>query len=286
MRTISLCRRLGAACCLGFAAIAPSLGAQDVSGLTFDVRVTTGDSSAGTHQTGKGWIAGKRTRLDLAGGLPNQAMPGMGGQNISIIIDDDSTGAAVIALVMHDEKKFMYPSRMMEQVKEMMASMAQDAKMTFNVSNVVVDTLGAGETISGFTTKRYRVSADIRMTMALMGESMDQTMHVESEADYSEELGDFSDPLRDTRGFKAMTAGMPFMDSTANAEMEKLLRAAPRGLALRQVDRVTGVTEGDMAPPVTETRLSNIKRATFSPSVFDMPEGYTEMELPMMPEMN
>ena len=286
MRTIDLCRRLGAALFLVSAAFAPPLSAQDVSGLTFDVRVVTGDSSAGTHQTGKGWIAGKRTRLDLAGGLPNQAMPGMGGQNVSIIIDEDSTGAAVIALLMHDDKKFMYPSRMMEQVKEMMASMAAEAKMTFSVSNVVVDTLGAGETVSGFATKRYKVSADIRMTMELMGESMDQSMHVESEGDFSEELGDFADPLRDTRGFKAMTAGMPFMDSTANAEMEKLLRAAPRGLALRQVDRVTGVTEGDMAPPTTTTTLSNIKRASFSPSVFDMPEGYTELEIPMMPEMN
>ncbi len=288
MRRFPEWRQWAAVAFLVGALVARPSEAQDAVGLTFDVRVTTGDSAAGTHQTGKGWIAGKRTRLDLAGGLPNQAMAGMGGQNISIIIDDDSTGTAVIALVMHDEKKFMYPSRMMEQVKEMMASLAGNAKMTFAVSNVVVDTLGAGETISGFATKRYKLSADIRMTMEMMGESMDQSMHVESEGDFAEELADFADPLRDTRGFKAMTAGMPFMDSTANAELEKLLRAAPRGLALRQVDRVTGVTEGDMPTPTTTTTLSNIRRATFSPSVFDMPEGYTEMEMPMMgaPEVN
>ena len=128
----------------------------------------------------------------------------------------------------------------------------------------------------------------IRMTMEMMGESMDETMHVESEGDFAEELADYADPLRDTRGFKAMTSGIPFMDSTATAELEKLMRAAPRGLALRQVDRVTGVTEGDMAPPTTTTTLSNIKRTTFPPSVFDIPEGYTESVMPMMggPEVN
>ncbi|HUR92780.1 MAG TPA: hypothetical protein VMY38_08935, partial [Gemmatimonadaceae bacterium] len=264
----------------GFAA-APS-AAQDVAGLTFDVRITTGDSTAGSHQTGKGWMAGRRTRLDLSGGMPGGAIPGMSGGDVSIITHD-SGGTQTFALVMHEQKKFMYPSRMMEQLREMMASLAEKPKMTFAVANIVVDTLGPGETISGFSTKRYKVRADISMTIEMMGEIVDESMHVESEGDYAEELADFSDPLKDTRGIQAMAAGMPWMDSTANAEMEKLVRAAPRGLALRQVDRVTGVTEDGAAPPVTTTRLSNIIRATFSSSVFAMPEGYTEMEMPMMP---
>lgn len=258
--------------------------AQDVAGLTFDVKVTTGDSAAGTHQTGKGWIAGKRTRLDLVGGVPSALIPG-GGQNVSIIAED-SSGTSVMALVMHDEKKFMYPSRMMASLKELMAAMPEMPKVTFTVSNLIVDSLGAGDTISGFATKRYRISADISMAMDMMGESMDQTMHVESEGDYAEELADFSDPLSDTRGFRAMTTGLPWMDTTASAELQKLELATPRGLALRSVDRVTGVTEGDMTIPATTTILSNIKRATFSPTVFAIPEGYTEMEMPMMPPVN
>lgn len=259
--------------------------AQEVAGLTFDVRVTTGDSAAGTHQTGKGWIAGKNTRLDLAGGMLNPPMPGGGGQNMSIIVQD-SSGTSVVALVMHDEKKVLYPSRMMAGLKEMMASLPEQPKMTFTVSNIVVDSLGAGETVSGFATKRYKISADISMAMDMMGESMNQTMHVESEGDYAEELSDFTDPMKDTRGFRAMTSGMPWMDTTSAAELEKLERATPRGLPLRSVDRVTGVTEGDMPVPATITTLTNIKRETFSSSIFAIPEGYTEMEMPMMPPMN
>lgn len=284
VRTINLWRLVGVlALGAGFAPVPAS--AQDLAGLTFDVRITTGDSTAGSHQTGKGWIAGKRTRLDLSGGMPGGVMPGMSGGEVSIITHD-SGDTPTVALVMHEQKKFMYPSRMMEMMREMMASLAEQPKMTFTVSNLVVDTLGAGETISGFSTKRYKVSADIRMTIDMMGEIVDESMHVESEGDYAEELADFSDPLKDTRGIQAMTAAMPWMDSTANAEMEKLIRAAPRGLALRQVDRVTGVTENEMTPPVTTTRLSNIVRASISPSVFAMPEGYTEMGLPMMPPEN
>lgn len=261
--------------------------AQDVAGLAFDVRVTTGDSTAGTHQTGRGWIAGKMTRLDMRGGagMSMPAMPGMGAGDVSIIVRD-SSDTALVTLVMHEQKTFMYPSKMMTQLQEMMASLVEKPKMTFSVTNIVVDSMGAGETVSGFTTKRYRVSADISMAIEMMGESTSQTMHVESEGDYAEELSDFADPLRGTRGFRAMTDGMPWMDSIATAELQKLERMTPRGLALRHVDRVTGVTEGDMPIPTTITTLSNIKREAIASSVFAIPEGYTEMQMPAMPQVN
>lgn len=286
MRRIDVWRRLAVVVFLGIAVASRPLAAQEVAGLTFEVSVATDDPAVATQQTGRGWIAGKQTRLDLRGaGMPAPGMPGMTTDNVSIIIHDSSE-AAVVALVMHDQKKFMYPSRMMQQLQEMMASLAEKPKMTFSVSNIVVDSLGAGETVSGFATKRFKLSADISMAIEMMGESVTQAMHVESEGDYAEELSEFADPLRDTRGVKAITAGMPWMDSVATAEMDKLVRATPRGLALRQVDRVTGVTEGDMPTPTTTTILSNLKRESFSRSIFAMPEGYTEFEMPMMPPVN
>jgi hypothetical protein len=219
--------------------------------------------------------------------MPGAGMPGMGGDNISIIVHD-SSDTPTVALVMHDTKKVMYPSRMMEQLKEMMEAMPDQPAMTFSVTNIVVDTLGAGETISGFATKRYRVSADIAMAIEMMGESVNESMHLESEGDYAEELSDYSDPLRDTRGAKALISGMPWADSASTAEMEKLARAVPRGLALRQVDRVTEVTEAGEPVQTTTTRLSNIKRENVPLATFAIPEGYTETEIPMVggPEVN
>ena len=261
--------------------------AQDVPGVTFDVRVTTGDSAAGTHQVGRGWIAGKNTRIDMRGGaaMPMPAMAGMGGENVSIIVRD-SSDTTVITLLMHDQKTFMQPGKMMAQLQEMMAALVEKPKMTMTVSNVVLDSLGAGETISGFATKRVKISADITMTIEMMGESTNETMHMESEGDYAEELSDFADPLRDTRGLGALAAGIPWMDSTATAELRKLERVAPRGLALRSVDSVTGVTQGDMPIQTTVTTLSNVKREAVSLTIFAIPEGYTEMQMPMMPPMN
>lgn len=287
MRRFLEWRRLAAVASLAGALVAGPSEAQEAAGIAFDVSVATGDSAAGTHQTGRGWIAGKRTRLDLRGGMPGTALPGMGGDNVSIIVHD-SADAPTIALVMHDTKKFMYPSRMVEQLKEMMEALTEKPVMTFSVTNITVDTLGPGETISGFATKRYKISADIAMAIEIMGESVSESMHVESEGDYAEELSEYSDPLRDTRGFKAMTSGMPWSDSASMAEMEKLVRAAPRGLALRQVDRVTGATEGGGPTPITTTRLSNIRRESVPLAMFAIPEGYTEMEMPMMggPEVN
>ncbi len=260
--------------------------AQDMSGLTFDVTITTGDSAAATVQSGSGWIAGKSSRLDLRGpGNPAQAMPGMAGQNMSIVVRD-SSGASVVAMVDHDSKKVMYPAKMMAMLQEMMASLPEKPKVGFTVSNMVVDTLGAGETISGFTTKRFRVTADISMSMQMMGESMDQTMHVVSEGDYAEELAGYTDPLQSTRSLEAMTAGMPGMDSTSVAELAKLAAARPRGLPLRQSDQMTGALEGGMPMPATVTVLSNIRRAEFSPTLFVIPAGYTELEMPQMPGWN
>lgn len=273
--------------CLGGALVSRPSGAQETAGLSFDVSVLTGDSTAGTRQTGRGWIAGKRTRLDLRGGMPGVAMPGMDGDNVSMIVHD-SAGAPTVALLMHDTKKVMYPSRMAEQLNEMMEAMTEKPVMTFSVSNIVVDTLGAGETISGFVTKRYKVSADIAMSIEIMGEHATASMHVESEGDFAEELSEYSDPLQDARGFSSLKSGMPWADSASAAEMAKLVRAVPRGLALRQVDRVTGVTEGGQPVQTTRTRLSNVRRESVPLAMFAIPEGYTEMEMPMMggPEVN
>lgn len=261
--------------------------AQDVAGLTFDVRVTTGDSAAGTHQVGRGWIAGKNTRIDMRGGasVPMPGMPGIGGDNVSIIVRD-SSDTSVITVVMHDQKTFMQPGKMMAQLQEMMAGLVEKPNMTVTVSNVVLDSLGAGETVSGFATRRIRISADITMAIKMMGESTNETMHMESEGDYAEELSWFADPLRDTRGVGALVGGFPWMDSTAAAELRKLERVAPRGLALRSVDSVTGVTQGDMPLQASVTTLSNIKRETFAASIFAIPEGYTELQVPMMPPVN
>lgn len=266
-------------------ATAPA-AAQDVAGLTFDVSVTTGDSAAGMLQTGSGWIAGNRSRMDLRGqGNPAQSVPGMPGQNISLLVHD-SAGVPIIAMVDHDSKKVMYPSKMMEQLREMMASLPEQPQMTFKVSNVAIDSLGAGETISGFATKRFRLKADISMAMNMMGEEMEQTMHLETEGDYAEELSEFMDPLQGSRMFQTFTSGMPFMDSSATAELGKLVQAIPRGLPIRQVDRMSGIMEGGEPVQGAVTALTNIKRATFPASVFSIPEGYTEMEMPTMPPMN
>lgn len=287
MRRFPEWRLLAAVACVVGALVARPAGAQEAPGLAFDVSVVTGDSAAGPGQTGRGWIVGKRTRLDLRGGMPGMAMPEMGGDNVSIIVLD-SSDAPTVAMVMHDTKKFLYPSRMMEQLREMMQAMPEMPQMSLSVSNVVVDTLGAGETISGFATKRYRLRAEIAMSMSMMGESENVSMHMESEGDFSEELSEFSDPLQDTRGFKSMMSGMPWADSASTAEMEKLARAVPRGLALRQIDRVTGVTESGEIPQTTTTRFSNVRRENVPLAMFAIPEGYTEMQMPMMdaPEVN
>lgn len=261
--------------------------AQDVSGLAFDLTITTGDSASGPTQTGRGWIYGRRSRLDLKGtAIRAQAFTGMPGQNTSLIVHDSSE-AAVVAVVDHDSKKFMYPARMMGQLREMMAAMAGEApRMTLAITNVQVDTLGDGHTVSGFATRRFRVSADISMSMEIMGESAQEEMRVESEIDVAPELAEFADPLRDTRGLKGLTAGLPFVDSSATAQLEKLMRVTPRGLALRQVDRISGTSlEGEEVQTST-TLLSNVRRATFPLSTFTIPEGYTELEMTLGSPVN
>lgn len=279
-------RRSAMTMCIGLAlAVRPS-PAQEVAGITFDVSVTAEDSSGTAKQAGTGWIAGKRSRLDLRGpGSITQGMPGLPGQNISLIVED-SSGVAVVAVVDHDSKKVMYPSKMMEQVRQMMTMLPEQPRMTFKVANIKVDTLGAGETVSGFTTKRFRLQADVSVAISMMGENEEQTMHIETEGDYAEELSDFMDPLQGSRTFQAFTSGMPFLDSTATAELGKLAAIMPRGLPLRQTDRMTGVTEGGNEVEGSTTRLSNIKRQSFPVAVFAVPEGYTEMRMPMGADVN
>ncbi len=285
MKRSSLVRPL-AAWCVGMVLAAAPSGAQDVSGLTFDVSVTTGDSATARTQTGQGWVAGSRSRVDLRGEAnPAETVPGLKGENISMLMDD-SAGTLTMIVVDHDTKKFFNPARAFDQIKEMLESLPEKPRVSFTVTNVVVDTLGAGETISGFSTKRFRLRADLSMAMEMMGESMNDTMHLESEGDYTEELSEFSDPLQGTRGVQAFISGMPWMDSTAMAELGKITHATPRGVPLRLTEQLGEVEVGGAAPPARITGLSNIKRGTFSPAVFAIPDGYTEMDMPTGPALN
>lgn len=282
----TMTRFLAVALAVLTAASAGSAGAQEVSGLAFDVSVITGDSATGVPQTGRGWIYGKRSRIDLKGPAnPTQAIPGMPGQNISMIVHD-SAEAAIMAVVDHDSRKFFYPARMMAQLNDMMASLPELPRLSISVANVVVDTLGDGHTVSGFATKRFRISADITLSMDVPGERMQQEMHIESEGDFAEDLADFTDPIRDTRGLGALRAGLPMWDSGVTAELDKLVKAAPRGLVLRQVDRISGATESGDRAETSTTLLSNVRRTTFPLSTFALPEGYTELEMPLMPQLN
>ena len=284
MNTRRIARYTAALACIVIMGVATAPGAQETPGLAFDVTVTTGDSGSRVVQTGRGWITGQRSRIDLKGpGNPTSTIPGMSGSNVSFIVHDSADAEAVFLMLDHDNKQFAYPGKMMEELRQMMAALQVKPRFSVTVSNIKVDTLGAGETISGFATKRYRVSADVSMSLELMGESTGETMHVVSEGDYAEELTGFVDPLQSSRTLEALSSGMPGMDSSANAELRKLEAARPRGLPLRQTDRVTGVTENGSVPEVTVTAISNIRREPVAAAIFAIPEGYKELVMPMAP---
>lgn len=271
------------AVCVATATLSTAVAAQETSGLTFDVRVTSGESeTSAAAQTGRGWIAGKRSRIDLRGPSIPHALPGMSGSDVTFIVHD-SAGASTVAVLDHEKKEFAYPAKMVDAIRRMMDALPDKPRFSFKVTNVKVDSLGAGETISGFVTKRFRLSADLTMSVEMLGESVSEAMQVVSEGDYAEELSEYIDPLQSSRLMDMLALGMPGIDSLGNAELQKLVVARPRGLPLRQTDRVTGVTESGSAPPVIVTAISNIKREAISLAIFAIPPGYTQAELAFPP---
>ena len=259
---------------------AAPIAAQSSPGVTFEMTMTAQDSGGTAQgvQRGRGWVTRERARIDMAGA----PAPLAGGDtaNMSIIVTILPDGTRDMAMLNHDRKEVMRPEKMMAELREMMQALAVRPEMSVHVTEFDVDTLGAGTTVDGFATRRYRVRMALTMAIAVMGERQEMRMSADQTGDYVPEFADYVDAMQSMTPLTSMASifgGSPEFEST----VRRMIEQSPKGLAVSSDARInmSGGMMGGHAI-VQTMRLSSIRRADIPDSLFAIPADYTEPQMP------
>ena len=256
--------------------LAPAVGAQ---GLSYDLR-TTGtatDPRSGTlttrvYMAGHGQFAAGVSRIDVTESMTPGGMMGAGTYTIS--------NAAKGTTTMVDPSKREYlelkPAELAKTAAELQQSLGGMSKTDITDVAVNVDDLGAGESVEGYSTVKYRITENYTMTMTVMGRSIRTTHHSTSELWVAPQLDGIMNP---TARPASSNATGPMAELTA--QLWKAYGKVRKGVMLKRIMTSESVTDGKTRTSTMTMTVTNVKRAAISRSVFEVPSGYTEAASPL-----
>ncbi len=135
------------------------------------------------------------------------------------------------------------------------------------------ENLGAGESIEGYTTVKYRMSYGYTTRMSVMGRTTETVMTSTSDIWVAPQLDGAMTP--DSRTSASGSGSM----ADLTAELTKAWAQVPKGVILRSVTVTHSSTNGRARNLTRTTVVSNIKRGSINPSVFNIPAGYTKTDM-------
>lgn len=275
--------RLTIASTVAFPLIAGAAKAQGYD-LAIDFRMTESGVSGGSPVAGAGTghtvVSKDRVRLDMKGNTRMMRMPG-GSDSDSVTLIMIDSGKTLIFLDPR-EKRFLRirPVEMMEGMQKLMEGIG--ASMSFDVTgdDPKAENLGAGPVILGHHTVHYRVTGGMKVSVTAMGQSQVTRMSSVGDEYLAHDFANVTDPFR-ALGQNTMAAAF---GPGARAYFDKMqaVRANLPGFPLRAEAHVvtSGAGRGSDIKSVSE--VTGIQKTTASPSLFEVPAGYTPMTLPSM----
>jgi len=249
------------------------LGAQ---GLSYDMSTTgTGPDRSGTVMTrnfmsAHGQFQGGNSRLDITESMAPGGMMGTG----TYMITSGSKGTVTSV----DPAKRQYTvidiAEMGKTANDMQAALGGIAKMEFTDIKVDLQDLGAGEPIDGYATYKYKLTQAFTMKMTMMGHSINSPSTSTTEIWVAPQLDGLMDPS--ARPMVATPSGpMAELMRQLTAQYGKMKKGLP-------LKRITTSVSGEGARQHTTTMTStitNVKKSAISPSVFEVPSGYTKVDI-------
>ena len=268
------------ACALGCALILAPFGAINAQApnknLAIDFRTTVivqGSPDTGViigHAVG----GGDKVRMDLTmkGSGANPSPLSNDGSMAMILSDSGKTVTYLDTKGSHYVK--MRPAEMFAQTQQM------GVKMDFTDTKATVDSLGPGPTILGHPTNHYRIGTGMTMSINAMGQQQTVTISSTSDYYYAADIKGAVNPFASLSGADMASA---FTGSSKDfAEKMKAAQAKlPKATPLKATSSARMMVAG-MPPRVTTTDaiVTAIKWVDADPKAFEVPAGYTPMELP------
>ncbi|MBK5187728.1 MAG: DUF4412 domain-containing protein [Gemmatimonadaceae bacterium] len=271
MRMLSLAHTLRPALIAGSLAFAGSLGAQ---GLSYDMSTTatmpdrTGAMMTRNMSTAHGQFAGGNSRIDFTQSLAPAGMMGTGTYMIS------SASRQTVTSV--DPAKHEYTvinlAELGKTANDMQAALGGVAKTEITDVKVGVEDLGAGEPLDGYATYKYRLTQSFTMKMTVMGRTISSPSASTTDIWVAPQLDGLMDPS--ARPPVSTTTG-PMAELTA--QLTAAYSKVRKGLMLKRVTTSESGAGSRKRTTTMTTTITNVKKTAISPSVFEVPAGYTKV---------
>jgi hypothetical protein len=244
--------------------------------LAEDFRVVT--TMAGANDTAyiTGHAVGDATRFRIevnTTGVGAQVSPLNANGPVTMIVSD--TGKTITYL---DSQRSTYlrvrPVDMIQNMQQMGGMTMQFSETTANV-----DSLGAGPTLLGHPTSRYRVNTGMTMNMSAMGQSQSMKFSSTTEYLFARDVNGALNP------FTSLSGGdMVNMFGSANKDFADKMRAVqaklPKGTPLRASSRATISAPGETRTTNTVAEVTSLKWVPADRTAFEIPSTYKETQVP------
>lgn len=224
-----------------------------------------------------------RVRYDMTGNTRGMALPGMAPSDSTTFIILDN-GATLIFLQPKTRQYLrMRPAESMDGMQKMMEGMGGAMKFDISGDDPKVEKLGAGPTILGHHTTHYRVTGRMKVSVAVMGQTQGIETSTVSDEYVSADIASIIDPFR---SLGSSPVGGVF-GASFKTYMDKMKAAQAKlgGFPLRMETHVVTSSAGPGSDIKSTNEITAIHTITASPSLFEVPAGYTEVKLPNMQTM-
>jgi hypothetical protein len=219
--------------------------------------------------------SGSKARIDIsmAGGRAPTPLATEG--SVSMIVSD---GGKTITYLDTNNSQYMRfrPGEMVARAQEM-----GGVKMEFSGTEARVDSLGAGPRILGHPTLRYRVITGMTMTISGMGEQHSVKIASTTHHYFPTDIEIAFNPFASMAG----TDMVNMLGGNSKEFRDKLKRAEarlPKAPPLRTSTTATVTTKGVRQVTRSSTEVTAVQWVNADPKVFEIPAGFTAVELPEM----
>lgn len=253
--------------------LSASLGAQ---GLSYDMSTVgtipdrSGAMATRNFMTAHGQFAGGNSRIDVTESMSPGGMMGAGTYMIT------SAGKGTVTSV--DPAKHQYMvidiAQMGKAATDMQAAMGGVAKIDIADVKVSLEDLGAGEPLDGYATYKYRLTQSYTMNMSVIGHTMSTPSSSTSDIWVAPQLDNIMDP-----GNRPPSLAVPGPMAELTKQLIAQYSKMRKGLMLKRVTTSQGGTGTHAHTSTMTTTITNVKKASISPSVFEVPAGYTKVEM-------
>jgi hypothetical protein len=254
-----------------------ALGARPlaiVDGVTFQYRVSSSRKDAkgapSASYVSSVRMAGGNVRMDYLDGTNPMA----GKDGYMVIRGDDER----LAMVNVKEKQVMVLDA--ATLGSGMGAMLNSPmlKLSFKDQSFSYEDLGAGETILGSTTHKFRLRQKYTMEMRVMGIRRSSTEESVTDHWIASSVKGIDDKAM-RRWSKAFGSGVKVTNPALAQQMEKFLKESRGGMALRSVIVATHSDGKKTETDTTTMEVVDVKAANHDAAIFSWPDGYAVTDM-------